>query len=148
MPVALNHLIVYSRDQEKSAKFYADILGLRAPRRFSVFVQVNLANGVAMDFDQVEEPQRTHYAFLISEVEFDQIFGRIQERKLAYWADPGKSQAGRINRHDGGRGVYFEDLDGHLLEVITRPYGGDWRRRTRAPSPASPLKRERDRLGG
>ena len=62
MPVALNHLIVYARHQEKSARFYADILGLRAPKRFSVFVQIDLANGVALDFDQVEEPQRTHVA--------------------------------------------------------------------------------------
>src|SRR5688572_11494584 len=101
MPVALNHLIVYSRDQERSAKFFADILGLRAPHRFSVFVQVDLDNGVALDFDQVDEVQRTHYAFLISEAEFDQVLARIQERKLTYWADPMKSQAGRINRHDG-----------------------------------------------
>lgn len=123
MPVALNHLIVFSTDQERSAKFYADVLGLRPPKRFSVFVQVDLDNGVALDFDQVENVQKTHYAFLISEAEFDQVFARIQERKLRYWADPMKSQAGRINRHDGGRGVYFEDPDGHLLECITRPYG-------------------------
>jgi catechol 2,3-dioxygenase-like lactoylglutathione lyase family enzyme len=57
--------------------------------------------------------------------EFDQIFGRIQERGLAYWADPGRSQKGEINRHFGGRGVYFDDPSGHLLEIITKPYG-DW----------------------
>ena len=64
-----------------------------------------------------------HYAFLISEPEFDEIFGRIQARGLTYWADPHQSSAGEINHHDGGRGVYFEEPSGHLLEIITRPYG-------------------------
>ena len=68
---------------------------------------------------------RQHYAFLVSEQEFDQIFGRIQARKVKYWADPGQKQEGEINHHFGGRGVYFEDPSGHLLEIITRPYG-DW----------------------
>ena len=68
------------------------------------------------------EVQTQHYAFLVSEAEFDQIFGRIKERGLAYWADPGRTQKGKINRHDGGRGVYFEDPSGHLLEIITKPY--------------------------
>jgi catechol 2,3-dioxygenase-like lactoylglutathione lyase family enzyme len=66
-----------------------------------------------------------HYAFLISEGEFDQIFGRIRERGLEYWADPHKEQPGTINHYFGGRGVYFEDPDGHLLEIITRPYGSE-----------------------
>jgi hypothetical protein len=69
------------------------------------------------------EVQTQHYAFLVSEAEFDQIFGRIRERDLSYWADPGKRRKGEINRHYGGRGVYFEDPSGHLLEIITRPYG-------------------------
>ena len=59
--------------------------------------------------------------------EFDDIFARIRERKLAYWADPGQRQQGEVNHHDGGRGLYFEDPNGHLLEIITRPYGsGGW----------------------
>jgi catechol 2,3-dioxygenase-like lactoylglutathione lyase family enzyme len=65
-----------------------------------------------------------HYAFLVDENEFDQIFGRIRDRGLPYWADPFRRDPGRINDWDGGRGVYFDDPDGHLLEVITRPYGG------------------------
>ena len=69
------------------------------------------------------EVQTQHYAFLVSDEEFDQIFGRIRERKLEYWADPFKQRRGEINRNDGGRGVYFDDPDGHLLEVLTRPYG-------------------------
>ena len=64
-----------------------------------------------------------HYAFLVSESEFDQIFDRVRERSLPYWADPAQSQTGEINHNDGGRGFYFEDPNGHFLEVITRPYG-------------------------
>jgi catechol 2,3-dioxygenase-like lactoylglutathione lyase family enzyme len=85
---------------------------------------VELGNNVSLDFhDTDDEIASQHYAFLISEGEFDEVFGRIRSRGLDYWADPGQSKAGQINRHDGGRGLYFEDPDGHLLEVITRPYG-------------------------
>jgi catechol 2,3-dioxygenase-like lactoylglutathione lyase family enzyme len=78
-----------------------------------------------MDVDG--EITRQHYAFLVEESDFDDIFKRISGRKLPYWADPGQTQQGQINRHDGGRGLYFEDPNGHLLEIITRPYGsGGW----------------------
>jgi catechol 2,3-dioxygenase-like lactoylglutathione lyase family enzyme len=89
---------------------------------------VTTDNGANIDFMNTDEkiaPQ--HYAFLVSESEFDEIFRRVRDRKLAYWADPAQTKADEINHHDGGRGVYFEDPDGHLLEVITRPYGsGGW----------------------
>ena len=80
---------------------------------------------MTLDFLDAEgmEIQMQHYAFLVSEAEFDQIFGRIQARGLEYWADPGRSRQGEINHHFGGRGVYFPDPSGHLLEIITRPYG-------------------------
>lgn len=124
MTVQLNHTIVACRDQEKSAAFVADILGLKPPRRFYHFTVVELANGVSLDFLQTTEPfQVEHYAFLVSEPEFEQIFTRIQQRGLLYWADPMKKQLQLINHHDGGRGVYFEDPDRHMLECITRPYG-------------------------
>ena len=64
-----------------------------------------------------------HYAFLVTELEFDEIFARIRQRDLTYWADPSQKQRGRINEWDGGRGVYWSDPNGHLLEIITRPYG-------------------------
>jgi hypothetical protein len=68
-----------------------------------------------------------HYAFLVSEAEFDEIFARVRGRKLPYWADPGRAKPGEINRHDGGRGLYFEEINCHLIETITRPYGsGGW----------------------
>ncbi len=125
MTVQLNHTIVWCRDPKRSAVFMAELLGLSPPRTFGPFQVVDLANGVSLDFHGVDfEIGKQHYAFLISDTEFDEIFGRIQARGLAYWADPGKLKPQAINHNDGGRGVYFEDPDGHFLEIITRPYGG------------------------
>jgi catechol 2,3-dioxygenase-like lactoylglutathione lyase family enzyme len=124
MAVQLNHTIVHARDAEASARFYADILGLAPPRRFGPFIVVDTANGVSLDFMATDEPLIIeHCAFLVSEPEFDEIFGRIQNGGLDYWADPHGAQKGQINRHDGGRGCYFRDPAGHYLEIITRPYG-------------------------
>lgn len=124
MSVQLNHTIVSARDSRASAAFWADILGLPAPERFGPFVVLATANGVSLDFlDTRGEIATQHYAFLISEGEFDAVFDRIRERDLPYWADPARSRRGEINRNDGGRGFYFQDPDGHLLEVLTRPYG-------------------------
>lgn len=124
MSVQLNHTIVWSRDQKKAAAFFTDILGLPPATQFSVFDVVELSNGVSLDFHT--DPDKLvlqHYAFLISEAEFDGVFQRIKDRSLTYWADPARKEEGQINRHDGGRGMYFESPDGHLLEVLTRPYG-------------------------
>jgi catechol 2,3-dioxygenase-like lactoylglutathione lyase family enzyme len=124
MSIALNHTIVTCRDQERSSTFLADLLGLPEPTRFGPFHVVQLDNGVSLDFLETDgEIPVEHYAFLIREDDFDRIFGRIRERGMAYWADPHKARPGEINRNDGGRGVYFEDPDGHVLEIITRPYG-------------------------
>src|SRR6266542_4272344 len=124
MSIKLNHTIVYTRDKRKASKFFSEILGLPAPVRFGPFLDVETANQVTlafMDTDDEIDPQ--HYAFLIGEKDFDAIFARIRERKIRYWADPGQEREGEINTRDGGRGLYFEDLDGHLLEILTRPYG-------------------------
>jgi catechol 2,3-dioxygenase-like lactoylglutathione lyase family enzyme len=97
---------------------------LPAPVRFGPFLVVELSNGASLDFHAADgKIAGQHYAFLLGEVDFDQVFGRIRERRLQHSADPGQHRAGEINRNDGGRGVYFEDPDGHLLEIITRPYG-------------------------
>jgi catechol 2,3-dioxygenase-like lactoylglutathione lyase family enzyme len=125
MPVQLNHTIVMSRDREASARFLTDILGLPEATRFGPFVVVELDNGVSLDFAESEaEIASQHYAFLITEAEFDEIFARIRERGMDYWADPRRSRPGAINHRDGGRGLYFEDPNGHFLEIITKPYGG------------------------
>ena len=120
----LNHTIVSCRDQQRSADFLTGILGLPAPVRFAHFLVVEADNGVSLDFAETARditPQ--HYAFLVGEEEFDAAFGRIRDQGLSYWADPGQTQSGVINQRDGGRGLYFQDPDGHLLEIITRPYG-------------------------
>ncbi len=125
MSVQLNHTIVWCRDKRRSAGFLVEMLGLGPPSRFGPFLVVELSNGVSLDFrDTGGEIASQHYAFLVGEEEFDGVFARILARGLDHWADPGRTRAGEINRHDGGRGLYFEDPDGHLLEVITRPYGG------------------------
>ena len=124
MSIDLNHTIVHARDPQASAAFLAEVLGRGAPVRFGPFHGVELDNGVTLDFIQADgQLIIEHYAFLVSEEEFDQILGRIRARELPYWADPGHQQLGRINHHDGGRGVYWNDPDGHYLEIITRPYG-------------------------
>ena len=124
MAAQLNHTIVWSSDQAKSATFLAEMLGRPAPTRFGHFDVVELDNGVSLDFANAEGPIRPqHYAFLISEADFDAVLGRIRERALDHWADPMRRRPGEINHNDGGRGVYFPDPDGHGLEVITRPYG-------------------------
>jgi extradiol dioxygenase family protein len=124
MPIQLNHTIVHARDSLASATFLADMLGLAAPVRFGPFHGVQLDNGVTLDFLTHDgEMFIEHYAFLVSEDAFDAIFDRIRERGLPYWADPGHRQPGRINHNDGGRGVYWNDPDGHFLEILTRPYG-------------------------
>jgi catechol 2,3-dioxygenase-like lactoylglutathione lyase family enzyme len=122
--VQLNHTIVSARDKQVSATFLAEILGLPAPVPFGPFLGVEVDNDVTLDFiDAGGDITSQHYAFLISEDEFDEIFGRIRQRQLSYWADPGRQHPGEINTRDGGRGVYFEDPSGHFLEILTRPYG-------------------------
>ncbi len=124
MAIRLDHTIVYSHDKEASSAFLVDLFGLPPPVRWGPFVAVQVANGVTLDFyDEEGAGSSQHYAFMVGEEEFDQIFGRIEAQGLAFWADPGHRLAGEINTHDGGRGVYFDDPSGHSLEIITRPYG-------------------------
>jgi catechol 2,3-dioxygenase-like lactoylglutathione lyase family enzyme len=124
MAVELNHTIVHAKDKVASANFLSDILGLAPPRPFHHFMVVDAANGVSLDFISTDEPfEIAHYAFLVSEAEFDEIWARIKARGLDWYADPARTRKGEINTHDGGRGLYFEDPSGHVLEIITRPYG-------------------------
>jgi catechol 2,3-dioxygenase-like lactoylglutathione lyase family enzyme len=102
-----------------------EILGLPPPRHFFDFLVVDLANDVSLDYmEEKREPiALQHLAFLVSEAEFDAALTRVRRLTKEIWADPARREPGRINHHFGGRGVYFEDPDGHLLELITRPYG-------------------------
>ena len=125
MNVQLNHTIVWCRDKHRSAHFLTEVLGLPPPRPFMQFLVVDLANDVSVDYyEEKRDPiALQHLAFLVGEDEFDAVLARIRERTPEIWADPAKKHAGRINRHFGGRGVYFEDPDRHLFEIITTPYG-------------------------
>jgi len=124
MVIQLNHTIVNVPDKRESAAFLAEILDRPAPVPFGPFLVVELDNGVSLDFADDHGPAHPqHYAFLVSEAEFDKVFARIKERGLTYWADPGRRRPGEFNTNDGGRGVYWEEPGGHFLEIITRPYG-------------------------
>lgn len=126
MTIQLNHTIVNVRDKRASAKFLTELFGLPPALPFGPFLGVKLANDVTLDFcDADYPPEAQHYAFLVSDAEFDAIFGRIRARGIDYWADPGKRHKSEINHHFGGRGVYFEEPGGHFLEIITRPYGSE-----------------------
>jgi catechol 2,3-dioxygenase-like lactoylglutathione lyase family enzyme len=124
MAIQLNHTIVRVRDKQESAAFFAEILGLPEPTAYGPFLVVELSNEVSLDFaDDHGAASPQHYAFLVGESDFDDIFERIKQRDLPYWADPFKRRPSEFNTNDGGRGVYWEDPNGHLLEIITRPYG-------------------------
>lgn len=123
MTINLNHTIISAHDKDASAGFMSGILGLDAPRHLGHFVVVDVGL-TSLDFVSTSDPiAPRHFAFLVSDEAFDQIFARIQARGLAWWADPGRTQTGQINTYDDGRGLYFDDPNGHLLEIITRPYG-------------------------
>jgi extradiol dioxygenase family protein len=126
MTISFNHTIVASRDKRESAEFLAELFGLPSPKPFGHFMVVALEHGASLDYADVpegEEIRRQHYAFLVSEEDFDTIYGKITSRGLQHWADPGRQRPGEINRRDDGRGVYFPDPSGHAMEILTRPYG-------------------------
>lgn len=127
MSVQLNHTIVHVKNKEESARFFAEVLGLPTAEPFHHFLVLRTNNSVSLDFlNTTGKINPQHYAFLVSEEEFDQIFDRIQKRGIRYWADPAGEVPNQINTRDGGRGCYFEDPSGHYLEILTVPYGG-WR---------------------
>jgi hypothetical protein len=124
MAIQLNHTIVAARDKLVSAKFLAEIFGMPEPAPYGPFMTVQADNDVTLDFaDTSGAITAQHYAFLVSEQEFDEILARVRARGLAYWADPGHTRPNEINTRDGGRGFYFADPVGHNLEALTRPYG-------------------------
>ncbi|MET7285774.1 VOC family protein [Streptomyces sp. NPDC005573] len=127
MSVELNHTIVHARDKRESADFLANILGLEAGAEWGPFVPVATGNGVTLDFATVPDDAivSEHYAFLVSDEEFDAAFGRIRDAGITFWADPHQEQPGEINHRWGGRGLYFEDPVGHAMEIMTRPYGDE-----------------------
>ncbi len=120
MTIVLNHTIVPSRDKEASARFFARIFGLDYGGADGHFAPVRVNDTLTLDFDDADSFDRHHYAFHVSDEEFDAILRRVQEAGLAYGSDPGHTENRRLNSWNGGRGVYFRDADGHLLELLTR----------------------------
>lgn len=123
MAVTLNHTIVHARDKQATARFLTEILGLAPPRTLAHFTVVQVGP-TSLDFLETDSAiSSRHFAFLVSEAEFDEIFARLEARGIPYWADPFHREPNAINRWDDGRGLYFDDPNGHLLEIITRAYG-------------------------
>jgi catechol 2,3-dioxygenase-like lactoylglutathione lyase family enzyme len=123
MTVSLNHTIVAARDKAETATFMTDVLGLPPHTILGHFAVVQV-DDTSLDYVETDgDIAQRHFAFLVGEVEFDEIFERITVRGLTYWADPFRARPGEINRRDDGRGLYFDDPNGHLLEILTRPYG-------------------------
>ena len=125
---ALNHIIIPAKDKDASAKFLAGILGTEAKPQWGPFRPVQTSNGVTLDFIDSQDVRTQHYAFLVDDKEFDAGLARLMKDGIKIYAGPHKELPGEINHHDGGRGVYFEDPNGHLLELITTPYGVDYKR--------------------
>ena len=122
MSVILDHTIVSACNKEESAQFLVEILDLPEPVSWGHFAIVQVGE-LSIDFvDATGDIQSRHFAFKVSEQEFDEIFARIQAKELQYWADPSKRRPNEINTRDGGRGFYFYDPSGHFLEVLTRSY--------------------------
>jgi catechol 2,3-dioxygenase-like lactoylglutathione lyase family enzyme len=125
MSIQLNHTIIWCRDNQRSADFLTHVLDRPAAHSYGPFKVVDLDNDVSVDYHSTDEPiAPQHYAFLLTEADFDAVYGRLIDAGIDSFANPGCTQPG-FNRNDGGRGTYFRDPDGHILEVITRPYGAE-----------------------
>ncbi|TCP40755.1 hypothetical protein EV191_1285 [Tamaricihabitans halophyticus] len=124
MTAQLNHTIVRAHDKWESARHLADLLALPEPTVYGPFVVVQTGNGVSLDYaDDHGTPDGQHYAFIVTEAEFDEIHARIRDRNIPISADPLGKEPGVINTRDGGRGLYWKDPAGHDMEIITQPYG-------------------------
>ncbi|MDL2075022.1 VOC family protein [Streptomyces sp. GXMU-J15] len=122
--VQFNHTAVLASDRSLSAEFLATVLGLEVGAPFGPFLPVDLGNGVTLDYYEMrdESIQSQHYAFLVPDDQFDTMIARLEALGVTYYADPSHTEPGKINRLFGGRGAYFDDPDGHNMEIMTRPY--------------------------
>ena len=120
MTITLNHTIVPAKDKEASARFFADIFGLRYEGANGHFAPVRVNDTLTLDFDNDDRFDTHHYAFHVSDAEFVAILKRVQEAGIAYGSDPWNLENRQLNSWNGGRGVYFRDPNGHILELMTR----------------------------
>jgi catechol 2,3-dioxygenase-like lactoylglutathione lyase family enzyme len=121
MTIVLNHTIVPARDKLASARFFADLFGLVFDDKADHFAPVKVNDTLTLLFSDEEEFEHHHYAFHVSDTEFDAIFGRINQAGLSYGSTPWSMDDGKLNDWNGGRGVYFRDPNGHVLELMTMP---------------------------
>jgi catechol 2,3-dioxygenase-like lactoylglutathione lyase family enzyme len=119
MSIVLDHTIVPARDNAASAKFFARVFGLRFDGPVSHFAPVRVNDTLVLDFDTRATFDWHHYAFKVGDAEFDAIFQRVTDEGIAYGSGPRSADDMRINHRAGGRGFYFKDPNGHLLEVLT-----------------------------
>lgn len=119
MTIELDHTIVPAVDKVVSARFFARMFGLRYDGEVSHFAPVRVNDRLTLDFDDDSNFDVHHYAFKVSENEFDRIFGRIQTEGIVYGSGPRALDDMQINHRGGGRGVYFLDPSGHILEILT-----------------------------
>ena len=120
--ITLNHTIVASKDNIESAKFYERIFGFEFIKEWGHFAVVKVNSTLTLDFDTQESFSKNHYAFKVSDQQFDQIFERVKADNISFGSGPRSSDDGKINNNYGGRGVYFKDPNEHLLEIITTDY--------------------------
>ena len=125
MSVELNHIIIPVKDKWAAARFLAHVLGLEVGREWARFVPVRTGNGVTLDFAEWKEVRPMHCAFLVSDAEFDAALERVRNAGIKFYAEFDGTGPGTTNRLYGGRGFYFNDPDGHMFEIITRPYGAE-----------------------
>jgi catechol 2,3-dioxygenase-like lactoylglutathione lyase family enzyme len=119
MAIVLDHTIVPAHDNEASAKFFADIFGLQYEGTVSHFAPVRVNDALVLDFDTCSAFESHHYAFKVSDPEFDAILQRVKDQGIAYGSGPRSSDNLAINHRSGGRGFYFRDPNRHLFEVLT-----------------------------
>ncbi len=121
MAIILNHTIVPARDNDAAARWFARIFGLRYDGAKGHFAPVKINDSLTLLFDKADAFGAGHYAFHVSDDEFDEIFGRVRDEGVAYGSAPGRFTDGQLNDWNGGRGVYFKSPDGHVLELMTAP---------------------------
>lgn len=120
MAIVLDHTIVPAFDREASARLFAHLFGLAYDGPQGHFAPVKVNDTLTFDFDQVTEFERHHYAFRVSDAEFDAILARVRDAGIPYGSHPSAPDNGELNDWNGGRGFYFRDPNGHLLELLTR----------------------------
>ena len=120
MAITLDHTIVPARDKVASAQFFARIFGLKYEGAMGHFAPVRVNDTLTLDFDNRDEFEAHHYAFHVSDEEFDAIFGRVKAEGVVYGSEPFGQDNMQVNTRRGGRGFYFKDPNGHSLELLTR----------------------------